>query len=278
MPIVVTAPGARSFEVTVDDVRGDCAGDTWSHAGGVSQQCWITLPRTAGRHTLTAHATLSDDSRAGATSSITASGPRTSTVDRATRDRILTCGNTGTDVWLTFDDGFLSTRTMNRVLATLTAENVRARFFATGTWARSNPGMVRALQRAGHLVENHTDTHESLNAIDDDALEGQAARGPATRATLLRPGFGAGTFTTRVVQAAKRHGQELCYWTTDTRDYSGASADALIARVLHGDGFTPPARPGGVVLMHMTGRHTPEALPGIIRGLRAKGLTLPPLR
>lgn len=45
-----------------------------------------------------------------------------------------------------------------------------------------------------------------------------------------------------------------------------------------GDKRTPPVRAGGVVLLHMTGKHTPEALPQLIAAIRAAGLTLDPLR
>ncbi|GAB47113.1 polysaccharide deacetylase family protein [Mobilicoccus pelagius] len=277
VPIIPTARGARSFDVSVGGRRGECTGDTWTHATGTAQQCWITIPEKGGRATIDVRAHLTNGHDAVGTQPIEGKGVPGSPVDAATRDRILHCGNTSDDVWLTFDDGFLSDATMNRVLDTLERENVRARFFATGQWSRANPAMTAALLRAGHLVENHTDTHESLNAIDDAALRRQIDRGPATDATLVRPGFGAGAFTTRVSAAAERAGQKVCYWDVDTRDWAGPSAEEITERVLRGDRSTPPARPGSVVLMHMTGKHTPEALPGLIRGLRAKGLTLPAL-
>lgn len=276
--VIATAPGARSFSASVPGGRGECSGPTWRHADGVSQRCWITLPRTPGTHTITVRARLSGNAQARGTARIVASGPRTSAVSTSVRDRTLNCGNTTRDVWLTFDDGFTSTISMRRMLAALKANNVRARFFATGTWARSHPAMVRELQRAGHIVENHTSTHQALSRISDSALRNEIGRGPATRPHLVRPGYGAGAYTTRVADAAAAFGQRVCHWGVDPSDYAGASATTMTSRVLRGDRTTPPARAGSVVLMHMTGRHTTEALPGIIRGLRAKGLTLPRLR
>lgn len=276
--IIPTARDAESFEVSVAGRAGECTGPTWTHATGTSQQCWITLPTNKNRQTITARAHLAGGKDAAGTQPIEGKGVVSKAVDTATRDRIYTCGNTTDDVWLTFDDGFLSEKTMNSVLATLERENVRAHFFANGNWSRANPSMTKALLRAGHLVENHTDTHESLNAISDSALQAQIDRGPATDATLMRPGFGAGAFTTRVSDAAKRAGQSVCYWNIDTRDWAGPTADQIVDRVIDGDRGTPPAGKGSVVLMHMTGKHTPEALPTLIERLRAKGLTLPALR
>ena len=278
VPIIPTARGARSFDVSTAAGRGECTGATWSHAEGTSQQCWITLPRSGSSTSIRVRAHLRDGHDAVGTTTIEAKGPVTSAVDAATRDAILTCGNTTRDVWLTFDDGFLSRAAQQRVLRILQRENVQARFFATGQWSRANPRLTRELLRAGHLVENHTDTHEALNTLGDAALRSQIARGPATHPTLLRPGFGAGAFTTRVNAAATTQGQRVCYWDVDTADWSGVSAATITHRVLHGDRSTPPARPGSVVLMHMTSSQTDTALPDLIHGLRSEGLTLPRLR
>jgi len=275
--VILTAPGAKGFDVAVAGRRGECVGETWRHAGGTSQRCWITLPTKRGTHTITAHARLGGRHALG-TTTIDAAGPNGGAVDAATRDRILTCGNTTRDVWLTFDDGFLSERTMRSMLTTLRRENVQARFFGMGQWARATPRMVEEIRAAGHLVENHTDTHESLNALDAATLRRQITRGPSTDATLLRPGFGAGAFTQRVTDEAARVGQRVCYWNVDTRDWSRPGVDKIVDRVLHGDSYTEPARPGSVILMHMTSTQTAEALPTLIHRLRDEGLTLPPLR
>lgn len=274
--VIVTAAGAKDVDVAVDGNAGQCVGDMWTHRTGTSRRCWITLPTTPGTHTITARARLGDRYGVG-TKKIEAKGPNGGAVDAATRDRILTCGNTTRDVWLTFDDGFLEESTMRTMLTALRRENVQARFFAMGQWARANPRMVAAIRSEGHLIENHTDTHESLNEVDAATLRSQIERGPSSDATLLRPGFGAGAFTRRVTDEAARVGQDVCYWDVDTRDWSRPGVDAIIDRALRGDSYTPPAHPGSVILMHMTNPQTARALPGLIRSLRAEGLTLPPL-
>ena len=68
-------------------------------------------------------------------------------------------------------------------------------------------------------------------------------------------------------------------WDVDTIDWKptsdgGPTADDIVAKVLsRADG-------GSIVLMHLGGEHTLDALPRVIEGLRAKGLepvTLPQL-
>ena len=286
---VVTVQGAGGddkvwFDVDLAGRGGECVGEQWTHAKGRSQTCWVVLPQEPGKHTLKAAARLTDPAgvtrqTGEATRDVTGKGPVTDTVPPAERDKILTCGNTSDEVWLTFDDGFNSDAAMNSTLQTLERENVKAHFFATGEWARTNPERVARLREAGHVVGNHTSTHEWLNTLDDDALRDQISGGPSPdQPQLMRPGFGAGAFSAKVSDVAGSLGYQVCFWTVDTRDWDGVSADGIVETAMTGTEITPPLRPGGIVLMHMTGRHTPEALPTLISRIRGAGMTLEPLR
>lgn len=282
----VSDPGGShvDFTLTVPGGTGTCEGPTWRHSRGISQSCWVTLPRRPGKTTIAATADLKPAGAAAVrtdpgTVVVEGKGPVTDPVDVARRDAITRCGNTTGRVWLTFDDQFLSTQRMDSMLATLRAKNVRARFFALGTWARARPASIARLRAEGHLVENHTLSHEPLSSQSDAALHAQIAGGPRGDApALLRPGYGAGAYAARVVDAAAGLGFNTCYWTVDPRDWAGPTPEQLIDRVVHGDVGTPPVRAGGVVLMHMTGKHTAQALPGLIDAIRDAGLTLDPLR
>lgn len=278
-----TSKRTVTFDVTIPNGSAACSGPTWRHSGGVSQACWITLPPTAGKATISATADLTDNTGTARTApgklDIRAKGVPTQPVDDARRDTISRCGNTTDRVWLTFDDQFSSTKRMRAMLAVLKAKNVRGQFFAVGTWANANPSMIAEIRAAGHLVENHTLSHEPLSSLADRALRAQIAGGPAgDPPRLMRPGYGAGGYAARVVDIAADLGFQTCYWTVDPRDWDGPTADQLIERVIHGDARTPPVEAGGVVLMHMTGKHTTQALPGLIDAIRAKGLTLDPLQ
>lgn len=63
-------------------------------------------------------------------------------------------------VGLTFDDGPDADVTP-RVLALLRRRGVRATFFCIGRKAERHPELIRAIESAGHRVENHTFAHSS---------------------------------------------------------------------------------------------------------------------
>jgi len=159
----------------------------------------------------------------------------------------------------------------------LRREQVQAIFFPIGSWARANPSLVARIARQGQLIGDHTQDHADLAKASDPHAIAEIRRGlihTTGSVPLLRPPFGAGAYTARLDRIATSLGMQLCTWTVDTRDWTGASAATIIRRVQHGDSITPPVRAGGVIIMHMNGEHTGRALPGVIRAVKARGLRL----
>lgn len=186
------------------------------------------------------------------------------------------CYSDGLQVWLTFDDGG-TTAQVTRILAVLHRSHVQAIFFPIGSWARAHRSLVARMTAEGHLLGNHTADHVDLASVSDVVAAREVDQGVASTAPfgpLLRPPYGAGAYTARLGALATAHGQRLCTWTVDTRDWTGASAGTIVHRVLKGDVMSPRVRPGGVVLMHMNGDHTGAALPRVIAGIRDRHLTL----
>ena len=201
-------------------------------------------------------------------------------VSSSVRVSIRKCYNRTRNVWLTFDDGYTSQANLNSILNTLKTYNVRGRFFLVGSWARTHPSMVRQIKAAGHFVENHTSTHRNLNKISNAAVSREIANGLAASSApkLLRPPYGEGVYTNRLYNLALQQGYRLCFWGSDTRDWTGASASVIVNRVVRGDRWSPPVRAGESVVMHLKNTQARNALPRIIRALRAKGLTFEKLR
>jgi peptidoglycan/xylan/chitin deacetylase (PgdA/CDA1 family) len=200
-------------------------------------------------------------------------------VSKSLQKTIKRCYNTTQNVWLTFDDGYTTQDNLNSILGTLKANKVRGRFFLIGSWARQHPDMVNQIVAAGHFVENHTDRHAYLGQVSDPRARQEIRFGQASNSypKLLRPPYGDGVFTVRLYNLAQEQGYLLCQWNVDTKDWAGAPAPVIVNRVLNGDWTTPPARAGDTILMHLVNTQTRYALPALIRGLRAKGLTLDPL-
>ncbi len=64
-------------------------------------------------------------------------------------------------VALTFDDG-PDPATTPALLRLLARHRIKATFFVTGKKARNHPELIRAILAAGHLVGNHTYSHDNL--------------------------------------------------------------------------------------------------------------------
>jgi peptidoglycan-N-acetylglucosamine deacetylase len=135
-------------------------------------------------------------------------------------------------------------------------------------------------------VGNHSYDHPNFTELGADEIADQlnrtdemivAATGRTSK-PFFRPPFGAQNAAVR--QAVADAGWAyLVMWDVDTIDWKptsdgGPTPDDIVAKVLS------RAEGGSIVLMHLGGEHTLEALPRIIEGLRAKGLepvTLPQL-
>lgn len=181
---------------------------------------------------------------------------------------------------LTFDA--CSTRDVSkydeRVTQELIVARARATIFLGGSWAVEEKEIVKQLA-ANPLFElgNHSYTHPHMAAITDEVrLRRELQRTQAeihrlTGATpkLFRPPYG--EYDARLVAIAAELG-------LTTVEYDLASGDpdqhATKDRLTHW--VLQKAQPGSIVVMHINHRrfHTAEALPGIIAGLRARGLEL----
>lgn len=182
-------------------------------------------------------------------------------------------------VALTFDDGPDETLTP-RILTLLAQYDARASFFCIGRRARQAPHLIRAAVGAGHSIENHSWDHSLRFAlfgsrrlareIDDtqDLLADVSGRAPSCfRAPL---GFRNPWLAPLLAERAL-HYAAWSHRAFDTQD----PAPARIARRL-----SRGLMPGSVLLLHdgrnardYAGRPVLETvLPGLLRGLQARGL------
>lgn len=185
-------------------------------------------------------------------------------------------------VMLTFDDG-PSPATTPMVLDALRAAGVRAVFLVTGA-AADHPDLIRRIQAEGHVIGNHTLHHENLTTLSREEQRAQITDLNAIIRSItgetpcyLRPPYGAYDADTEAV--AEDLGMTILTWSHGSGDWMDAVngykdpqevvADVL-AEVPRSDAMTP-LHPGAVVLMHDTLRHTAEALPLVLDGLREMG-------
>ncbi|HVC08066.1 MAG TPA: polysaccharide deacetylase family protein [Solirubrobacterales bacterium] len=168
-------------------------------------------------------------------------------------------------VALTFDDGPSALYTPN-VLAILNRLHASATFFEEGRHVAGNEALMRQILASGDEIGNHSFNHPEYPGYRELASTNKRIRA-ATGFTpcLFRPPYG--LIDTKVESAARRTWLRMVLWDVDSHDDKHPGAAVIHARVL------ALTRPGSIILMHDGGRHpqTVQALPGVIRGLRARG-------
>lgn len=180
-------------------------------------------------------------------------------------------------VALTFDDGPSATFTP-QVLDVLRRYDVKATFFVVGSQAAAHPGLVRRIVREGHHIGNHTWDHYALPNLDDNGFRVEVDQTQALlrtftpKATCIRPPFGRVDARSRAAMRAR--GLQVMRWSVDSDDWKRPGADVIVANLLAG------AEPNAVLLLHDGGpdmSQTVAALPALIEGIHARGLSIAPI-
>ena len=135
------------------------------------------------------------------------------------------------------------------------------------------------MKRDGQIIDNHTATHANLSTASDATVLWQIDHGatPSTSVRLLRPPYGAGAFSTRLTALRGLPGLRAVLLDGGHPRLGGSTTSQMVQKVRDGDAMTPPVEAGGVILMHLHGRHTAAGLQSVIDAVRARGLRLQPL-
>ncbi len=183
-------------------------------------------------------------------------------------------GPQNAEVALTFDDGPSSYT--GGILDTLKKGRAAATFFTLGNQTSSFPLPLQRAVAEGHVVSNHTWSHQDLTRLSPKDVRTQltdhtsAVTGKGLpAANLFRPPYGA--INQRVTAEANRNGMLVVMWSIDSNDYKLPTPAAMAAQVIS------EAQNGSIILMHDGGGNrttTSIALPLIIKGLRAKGFKM----
>lgn len=174
-------------------------------------------------------------------------------------------------VALTFDDG--PGPYTGQVLAELRSLHVRATFFVIGRNVKQSPDIVRALRAAGMVIGNHSWSHPRMTKLSLAKQRTQIRRTQAMleatigqRPRFFRPPMWAWNRTT--ARAVAEEGMAGVLFSVDTRDWSKPGVTAIVRQAL-------TAHAGQIIALHDAGgdrEQTVQALPLIVKGLRARGL------
>ena len=195
---------------------------------------------------------------------------------------VLNHGPRGTNrIALTFDMGGRLDPALD-IMAWLSAEEIHATIFPTGSTADGTTvgrDVIRLAADQPELFDlaNHSWDHPDFTGLEAAAIADQLDRTEAVIAEVgattkpwFRPPYGA--WDEGVARAVADAGWAyLVMWDIDTIDWrptadGGPTASDIVTKVVS------RAQGGSIVLMHLGGFHTLEALPELVAGLRAKGL------
>ncbi len=191
----------------------------------------------------------------------------------AQTDRLLPIYRVETDkkqIAISFDAAWGNDDTQT-LIDILTEYEVPATFFVVGAWVDKYPESVKALSDAGFQIQNHSNTHPHLPQLSkaqitqeikccNQKIENITGVCP----TLLRPPYG--DYDNAVIEAVNELNMNAVQWDVDSLDWKdGATPDSICKRVIG------KVRNGSIVLFHNDADHTPEALPTILKTLKADG-------
>lgn len=180
---------------------------------------------------------------------------------------------------LTFDSGWEYDQT-RQLLQILEDYQVRGTFFLRGGWVEDHPELALEIAGKGHQIESHSMAHGHMGSMTREEMEAdiRAANEIYQRVlgiapTMFRPPYG--EFNDLLLTVLKE--QEYQYavmWTVDSHDWAETMNGNQVTKQYVIDRVLARASDNGVVLMHVGGLKTIEALPEIINGLRDAGYQL----
>jgi peptidoglycan/xylan/chitin deacetylase (PgdA/CDA1 family) len=178
------------------------------------------------------------------------------------------------EVVLTFDDGPWPNNTP-AVLKALADECTKGLFFAVGKHASYHPEILKAVANAGHTVGTHTWSHVNLNSkklteqqVKDELEKGFSAVKMAI-GTAPAPFFRFPQLQHNPAGMAYLGTRNVAMFSTDldSFDFRSNNPEQIITTVM-----TKVDKLGkGIILMHDFQKNTAEALPALLRRLKAGG-------
>ncbi|MDE6617623.1 MAG: polysaccharide deacetylase family protein [Clostridiales bacterium] len=175
-------------------------------------------------------------------------------------------------VALTFDAAWGADKTLG-ILETLEQKDACATFFLVSFWAEKYEDELKTLAASDRIeIGTHSATHPYMSKLSKSQIELELStskslieRISGRKIDLFRPPYG--DYSDSLLNVAKEQGLYTIQWDVDSLDWKGISKEQIASRIVS------KCRNGSIVLMHNDGKHTLEALPSIIDGLRAKGFT-----
>lgn len=159
-----------------------------------------------------------------------------------------------------------------QILDVLKKHNLKSTFFLTGKWVEKFPDYAKQIASSGHEIASHSYGHPDFTKISRAEIIQDLSRAEKAinDATGINPQpyfrFPYGAYNSQALVSVGEAGYSYSiHWSLDTIDWQQPSAEVIIDRIMNG------ASNGDIVLMHIGGIHTPEAVDAVIPRLKEKG-------
>lgn len=190
-------------------------------------------------------------------------------------------------VFLTFDEGYeypeanSPTGNTAKILDILKEKNVKAVFFITLPYAKSNPDLVRRMIDEGHIVGNHSVTHPSnglpsLATVEDQQKEVTGVHDYVLEnynytMNLFR--YPTGAFSEQSLAILHNLGYRSVFWSFAHKDWI---TDAQPDKAESLKSMKEKLHPGAIYLLHAVSTTNVEVLSDFIDGIKAAGYEIQP--
>lgn len=188
-------------------------------------------------------------------------------------------------IYMTFDCGyeyFVKDSAGNNVpltgmiLDTLKEKGVKAVFFVTMSYVKSNPDLVQRMIDEGHAVGNHSANHHSMPSLTIDrmveeimTLHDYVKNHFGYAMNLFRPP--SGEFSVRSLAVTQSLGYETVHWSFAYADWDTAKQPDPATAL---DKILSCHHDGAIYLLHAVSETNTQVLGDVIDGLRNRGYTL----
>lgn len=176
-------------------------------------------------------------------------------------------------IYLTFDEGYELGYT-GQILDILKDNQVKAAFFITGQYVKTQPGLVQRMKAEGHLVCSHTQNHKDMSKLTTEEIVSEITlleqevlgKTGITLDKYLRPPMGC--YSDLSLAVALERGYRSVFWSMAYQDWDPAKQPGseksyqFVTRNIH---------TGAVILLHAVSESNTEALDRIIKELKQQG-------
>ncbi|NLB89295.1 MAG: delta-lactam-biosynthetic de-N-acetylase [Syntrophomonadaceae bacterium] len=179
----------------------------------------------------------------------------------------------GNKIYLTFDEGYELGYTP-QILDILKANDVKATFFITGHYLKSQPELVKRMVNEGHMVANHTWNHPNLAKVTPEKLQEEILKLEEEFKNLtgtempryIRPPEGAYSETS--LKLTSELGYKTVFWSLAFHDWDPNNQPGRDYSYQY---VMDHIHPGAVILLHAVSQSNTEALNDIIVDLQKEG-------